>query len=286
MADSWIAFPRQRRAGFAPGACRPARRHLRARARQGRLLTARSTQMYHRHPPTGWTPLEGPLAAARFRYGHARSSRPPSPWERDAAARPTRRWSCGSGACEGAMDHLARNGDGDELLFVHAGAGELYCDYGHLAVREGDYVMLPRGTLWRIETHGARRAAADRGDRRQLPAPRERASSASTRCSIPAVLDAPAIDDAFRAQQARARDGGSCIKRARRVEPPYLPFNPLDAVGWHGTLMPVRLNWRDIRPADEPPLCTCRPRRTRRSSPSASSSARSARARSRAIPAR
>jgi homogentisate 1,2-dioxygenase len=26
------------------------------------------------------------------------------------------------------------------------------------------------------------------------------------------------------------------------------PFNPLDAVGWHGDLAPVRLNWRDLRP--------------------------------------
>ena len=26
------------------------------------------------------------------------------------------------------------------------------------------------------------------------------------------------------------------------------PFNPLDAVGWHGDLAPVRLNVKDIRP--------------------------------------
>ena len=26
------------------------------------------------------------------------------------------------------------------------------------------------------------------------------------------------------------------------------PFNPLDAVGWKGNLVPVKLNWRDIRP--------------------------------------
>ena len=44
-----------------------------------------------------------------------------------------------------------RNGDGDELVFVHEGSGELFCDYGHLTIRDGDYVMLPRGTLWRLE---------------------------------------------------------------------------------------------------------------------------------------
>ena len=52
---------------------------------------------------------------------------------------------------DGRMDHLARNGDGDELMFVHAGAGDLFCDYGHLAFTKGDYMVLPRSTMWRIE---------------------------------------------------------------------------------------------------------------------------------------
>ena len=51
-----------------------------------------------------------------------------------------------------SMEHLARNADGDELLFIHSGAGHLFCDYGHLEVGEGDYVVLPRSTMWRLES--------------------------------------------------------------------------------------------------------------------------------------
>jgi len=36
---------------------------------------------------------------------------------------------------------LARNADGDELLFVHRGRGELYCDFGHLSFEAGDYIV-------------------------------------------------------------------------------------------------------------------------------------------------
>jgi len=43
------------------------------------------------------------------------------------------------------MRHLVRNADGDELLFVHEGAGHLYCDFGHLPYRDGDYLLIPRG---------------------------------------------------------------------------------------------------------------------------------------------
>ncbi|NMU52565.1 homogentisate 1,2-dioxygenase, partial [Vibrio parahaemolyticus] len=49
------------------------------------------------------------------------------------------------------MDFLVRNADGDELLFIHQGTADLYCDYGHLKVSEGDYVMIPRSTSWRLE---------------------------------------------------------------------------------------------------------------------------------------
>jgi len=43
-----------------------------------------------------------------------------------------------------SMDQLVRNADGDQLLFVHRGQGELYCDFGHLAFATGDYLVLPR----------------------------------------------------------------------------------------------------------------------------------------------
>jgi homogentisate 1,2-dioxygenase len=67
----------------------------------------------------------------------------------------------------------------------------------------------------------------------------------------PAVLDTPAIDEAFRAQQTP--DGAEDpwrieIKRGDELSAVSYPYNPLDAVGWHGDLAPVRLNVRDIRP--------------------------------------
>ena len=48
------------------------------------------------------------------------------------------------------MAELARNSDGDQLLFIHEGEGALFCDYGHLDYRDGDYLVIPRGTMWRL----------------------------------------------------------------------------------------------------------------------------------------
>ncbi len=203
-----------------------------------------STQMHHRHPPTGWIQVEGPLRPRAFDTTKI-SKINASPWE----ATPLlgnervrlRIWRTDS-----SMDHLARNGDGDELLFVHEGEGHLYCDYGHLAFSEGDYLMLPRGTLWRIE---AERPATlllieASNDSYRFP---EKGIVGAHAVFDPAVLDTPKIDAAFVSQQSE-QPWRVVVKRRGALSTVSYPFNPLDAIGWHGTLMPVRINWRDIRP--------------------------------------
>ena len=49
------------------------------------------------------------------------------------------------------MDFFYKNGEADELLFVHDGSGMLYSQFGSLSVRKGDYVVIPRTTIYRIE---------------------------------------------------------------------------------------------------------------------------------------
>jgi homogentisate 1,2-dioxygenase len=43
-----------------------------------------------------------------------------------------------------------RNGEGDELIFVHDGSGELETVFGTLPYREHDYIVIPRGTMYRF----------------------------------------------------------------------------------------------------------------------------------------
>ena len=203
-----------------------------------------ATQMYHRHPPTGWSAVDGPLRPRAFDITKLKSNGA-SPWDAslllsNASVR-IRSWKM-----ETSMDHLVRNGDGDELLFIHRGAGDLFCDYGHLTFGEGDYLMLPRGTLWRVETAEPTVMLLIEAcnDSYRLP---DKGIVGNHAVFDPAVLDTPAVDDAFLAQQSEI-EWRIVIKRRDVLSTVIYPFNPLDAVGWHGNLHPVRLNWRDIRP--------------------------------------
>jgi homogentisate 1,2-dioxygenase len=239
----WISLPRTAgRASRQAHADLPDGTYEREIGKEGFFGPA--THMYHAHPPTSWERFEGPLRPRAFDTAQLDACAE-GPWQatpllHNAHIR-VRMW-----VGRAAMRHLARNSDGDELLFVHSGSGDLFCDYGHLTFREGDYIVLPRGTMWRIQAEGAFRILLIEatGSSYQLP---DRGLLGDHAFFDPAVLQAPELDDAFRAQQS-GEPWQVQVHSRGCLSTIHFPFNPLDAVGWKGTLMPVKLNWRDIRP--------------------------------------
>jgi homogentisate 1,2-dioxygenase len=52
------------------------------------------------------------------------------------------------------MEGFFRNGEGDEVIFVHEGTGTIESIFGELAYKPGDYVVIPRGTTYRVVASG------------------------------------------------------------------------------------------------------------------------------------
>ncbi|MBR9860830.1 homogentisate 1,2-dioxygenase [bacterium] len=48
-------------------------------------------------------------------------------------------------------DYFYKNGDSDEVLFIHEGSGTFYSAYGEIKFEYGDYLVIPRGTVYRLE---------------------------------------------------------------------------------------------------------------------------------------
>lgn len=244
---SWIPFPRvEGRASRQAHCDLPVGTFEREAGREGFFGPA--TQFHHRHPPTGWSHFDGPLRPRAFdlnRLDAVVSCPFAAPVVLHNAFTQIRLWRA-----QGAMDHLVRNTDGDQVLFVHHGQGHLFCDYGHLTLRDGDYVVLPRGTAWRISWKPSADDPATvlmveaTNDAFGLPV---KGPVGSHAIFDPAILDVPMIDEAFLDQQDEVA-WRTRVKRRNHLTTIVHPFNPLDAVGWHGDLAPVRLNWRDIRP--------------------------------------
>jgi len=201
------------------------------------------THFYHRRAPMGFSRVEGPAHPRLFdlrNYGEfANSPHDALPIFTNDHAR-FRVWRLSAN-----MDHLARNADGDDLLFIHEGSGDLFCEFGHLALTAGDYLLMPRGTSWRFEMNEPMMVLMleATGDYFRLP---DRGLLGVNAIFDPAMLDVPSIDAAF---QSQADDETTVLLKRRGVLTKVVyPHNPLDAAGWKGNVMPVRLNWRDIRP--------------------------------------
>ena len=240
----YISFPRvEGQASRQAHADLPADTFEREISKEGFFGPA--AHLHHRHPPTGWVDFQGPLSPHAFDLTRI-AARGGSPWDaaevlHNAAVR-IRYWQCG-----GAMDHLARNADGDDLLFVHRGRAAFFCDYGHLAITAGDYVIIPRGTMWRVECSEPLTALLIEATNASYSLP-EKGLVGPHAIFDPAMLDVPALDDAFRAQQSDTDSWTVRIKRRGAVSTVKYPFNPLDVVGWHGDLSVARINVKDIRP--------------------------------------
>lgn len=201
-----------------------------------------STMMYHRNPPTAWARIDGPLRPRAFdlrQIAEARSPVDAMPILHNDHLR-VRYWAFSRGT-----DHLFRNADGDELIFVHKGRGQLFCDYGHLVFEAGDYLVIPRGTMWRIETNEASEVLLIEATDGRYGLP-ERGLLGRHALFDPGRLDRPAIDDVFRAQDC-SRPWRVVIKRRNTFTSVEYDYNPLDAIGWQGDLSVLRLNVKHVR---------------------------------------
>ncbi|HEU4601856.1 MAG TPA: homogentisate 1,2-dioxygenase [Steroidobacteraceae bacterium] len=199
---------------------------------------------YHRHPPTAWTHFEGPLRPHAFDLNKLAQNQN-SPWNAPTVLRNAHvhvRYC----TLATSMDHLARNADGDDLLFVHAGSAELLCDYGHLSLTAGDYVLIPRGTMWRLENDSPITLLMIEAANASYSLP-DKGMLGGHAIFDPAMLDVPQMDAKFVAQQGD-EPWQVRVKRLNAVSVVTYPFNPLDATGWHGDLCVVRINVKDIRP--------------------------------------
>jgi homogentisate 1,2-dioxygenase len=224
--------------------------------RQG--FFGRVSHLYRLHPPVEIARIEGPLRPRAFRVARA-----PAPDADDPRGLPV----CLAGNDEASlwvsrrrepMPFCFRNAEGDELRFVHRGRGRLETDYGGLDYEPGDYLLIPKGTTYRVVPQGdGPQVTLILETRGELTVP-DRGLLGKHVPFDPAVVVTPepeALPDGGREWEVR-------IKARGGLTSVFYHFNPLDVVGWKGELSVLKLNTRDLRPvlsdrAHVPPSANC-----------------------------
>jgi homogentisate 1,2-dioxygenase len=141
-----------------------------------------------------------------------------------------------------------RNGEGDEVLFVHEGSGALETVFGRLPFRAHDYVVIPRGTTYRVDL--------DPGPQTWLTfhTPGEIETPSRYRNRYGQLLEhAPYSQRDFHAPEElvthRERgEFGLTVRVRDGVQRFVLDHHPLDVVGWDGYVYPYTFNVDDFEP--------------------------------------
>ena len=106
----------------------------------------RVSHIYHEHPPVGWTKIEGNLKPRLlppiFEDDRVENDMQPILYNNDVIISIFN--------LKKSEDFFRRNADFDELYFVHDGEGKVETIYGHLELKKGDYIIIPRGTTYQL----------------------------------------------------------------------------------------------------------------------------------------
>lgn len=138
------------------------------------------------------------------------------------------------------------NGDGDTLIYVHAGGGTVVTALGDLEFTVGDYVCIPRGMIHRLVPTGAPQHWLwfELDDVHLLKQWRNPVGQLR--------MDAPYCHRDFKRPVLQApRDEGIrqlTVKRSGQWHGFAIEDSPLDVVGWDGTVYPWAFPIRNFQP--------------------------------------
>lgn len=249
----------------------PHKRHTQHRAADGSLyaeelfgvegFTGRSSLLYHLVPPTRTHKIE-PVRDVRLERhddgthrhrlvnsagvkpsGDVVSGRVPLFFNNDCTMGIVR-------PATGMPDALFyRNGEADEMLFIHEGNGVFESVFGPMRYGPGDYIVIPIGTTWRLDPdEGSAQRMLYMESPSEIEPPKryrndygqllEHSPYSQRDLRVPEL--APAHDE--------TGDFTIEIKVRSRITAYHYRHHPFDLVGWDGYLFPFIFNIRDFEP--------------------------------------
>ncbi len=199
----------------------------------------RVSHLYHENPLTSWSKIEGELKPRNlppvFDDEELENHFVPFLYNNDVVISLAK--------FNRDFENFFRNADYDELYFIHEGDGKIETSYGHLPLVKGDYIVIPRGTTYKIYTQ------------KTLKILKVESSSEFEEPSR-GILGPNALYDQTAIKTPEAAVGSEQdkseyvikIKREGKITSVTYPFNPLDVQGWKGSVYPWKISIYDYCP--------------------------------------
>ncbi|MBK8555553.1 MAG: homogentisate 1,2-dioxygenase [Lewinellaceae bacterium] len=156
--------------------------------------------------------------------------------------------SIGLAAPSASPDYFFKNADADEILFVHRGKGDLQTMFGNVNFGPGDYLVIPRGTIYKLDFESSDNRLLFIESRGPVTTPRryrndygqmlEHSPFCERDIRIPEVLETYEERGEFEVR----------IKKQNALFPVVYAHHPFDVIGWDGYHYPYAFNIRDFEP--------------------------------------
>lgn len=249
----------------------PKKRHVQFRADNGHLFQeevfgsrgfdGRYSVLYHMYPPTEvralevisddvhpkYVPASDGLKHRHLRLGDATIGGDAVSGRKVVLANSD--VSIGICAPQTDMEYFYCNGNSDELIFVQEGAGCIYSQFGALRYREGDYIVIPKGTIYKIKSNTQERdlfLVLETPGNIELPRRffneygqlLEHSPFYSRDLSLPETMEPTDERGDFEVR----------VKTRNHLMSYHWGHHPFDVVGWDGYLYPFVFNIMDFEP--------------------------------------
>jgi homogentisate 1,2-dioxygenase len=246
----------------------PAKRHVQVRGEDGRLLveevlgfegfSGNESILYHRHSPCrikevgAHTPLVREEWVPEAHVHRLTDTNPVVPQGDYLTGRQLLQFNADIevSICKPIEERAGfyRNGEGDEVLFVHRGTGVVETIFGRVPYRPHDYVVIPRGTTYRVQH--------DPGEQVWLcfTTPGEIETPKRYRNRYGQLLEgAPFSHRDFhppRELESHTDPGEHelTVRVRGGLQQFVLDHHPFDVVGWDGYVYPYTFNTDDFEP--------------------------------------
>ena len=144
--------------------------------------------------------------------------------------------------------YFYKNADADEVIFVHEGSGHLKTIYGRINFQYGDYLIIPRGTIYQINFDDEKNRLFIVESFTAIQVPHRYRNEYGQ-----FEEHAPFCErDIRRPQQLETFDEKGDfdirIKKQMHIYPYVYASHPFDAIGWDGNFYPYAFSIHDFEP--------------------------------------
>jgi len=147
-----------------------------------------------------------------------------------------------------SMPYFYKNGEADEVLFIHEGSGILASQFGMLEFKSGDYVVIPRTTIYQLRPDKGRLKIMITESFGPVETVKRYRNQMGQLLENSPYCERDIRPPSYLQPDLEQKEHLVKVKKGGFIHDYFYPFSPMNVVGWDGCLYPYALSIHDFEP--------------------------------------